>query len=245
MPAALAQMAPQDPEYAALKTAFARYREIAKNGGWPPVREGMTDADLLVAAHARHIPEMTDSSSDSADVHSALYDDAPLDEATATAQAKRAARSPLAAELVRFQFHHGIPVTGKLDKTTITALNIPAEARAAQVAANMERHRWLPRTLGSRYVYVNVPAFRLDAYDSGQKTLTMRVVVGKEYEGRTTPTFSDSMREVVFRPYWNITPDIQRLEVGPKAASNPGWLEAQNMEYYKDGGATRIRQRPD
>jgi murein L,D-transpeptidase YcbB/YkuD len=52
------------------------------------------------------------------------------------------------------------------------------------------------------------------------------------------------MENVVFRPYWNITPDIQRLEVGPKAANNPGWLESQNMEYYKDGGATRIRQRP-
>jgi murein L,D-transpeptidase YcbB/YkuD len=74
--------------------------------------------------------------------------------------------------------------------------------------------------------------------------LSMRVVVGSEYQGRTTPTFSDSMEVAVFRPYWNITPDIQRLEVGPKAASNPGYLESQNMEYYKDGGATRIRQRP-
>ena len=35
----------------------------------------------------------------------------------------------------------------------------------------MERHRWLPRTLGTRYIYVNVPSFRLDAYDSGQKVL--------------------------------------------------------------------------
>ncbi|NUS33006.1 MAG: L,D-transpeptidase family protein, partial [Gemmatimonadaceae bacterium] len=38
--------------------------------------------------------------------------------------------------------------------------------------------------------------------------------------------------------------DIQRLEIEPKVASNPGYLEAENMEYYKDGGATRIRQRP-
>ena len=111
-------------------------------------------------------------------------------------------------------------------------------------SANLERHRWLPRTLGSRYVYVNVPAFRLDAYDSGQKTLSMKVVVGAEYEGKTTPVFSDSMESVVFRPYWNITPDIQRKEIGPKAASDPGYLERNEMEYYKDGGETRIRQRP-
>jgi murein L,D-transpeptidase YcbB/YkuD len=52
------------------------------------------------------------------------------------------------------------------------------------------------------------------------------------------------METVVFRPYWNITPDIQRKEIAPKAASDGGYLERNNMEYYKDGGETRIRQRP-
>jgi murein L,D-transpeptidase YcbB/YkuD len=198
----------------------------------------MPEPELLAAVHARHVPEMSDSTGGESDVHTAL------DSATERSSAKHAARSPLAAELVRFQAHHGLSHTGRLDKETLAALNITAEQRVQQIAANMERHRWLPRTLGTKYIYVNVPAFRLDAYDSGQKKLSMRVVVGAEYEGRTTPTFSDSMEVAVFRPYWNITPDIQRLEVGPKAASNPGWLESQNMEYYKDGGATRIRQRP-
>ncbi len=238
MAEALAQMAPQDPDYAALVHAYARYREIAASGGWQPVTQGMGDSALLAAVHARHVPEMSDSTKDSSDARAAL------DSMTDAASAKRSARSPLAAELVRFQQHHGLPATGKLDKETLAALNIPVEARVEQLAANMERHRWLPRTLGTRYIYVNVPAFRLDAYDSGQKQLTMRVVVGAEYEGRTTPTFSDSMEMAVFRPYWNITPDIQRLEVGPKIANNPGYLAAQNMEYYKDGSATRIRQRP-
>jgi murein L,D-transpeptidase YcbB/YkuD len=238
MAEALAQMAPQDPDYAALKNAYARYRQIAAAGGWPPVTEGMGEAELLAAVHARHVPEMSDSTKDSSDARAAL------DSIGDVASAKRAARSPLAAELVRFQQHHGLSATGRLDKETVAALNIPADARVRQLAANMERHRWLPRSLGSRYIYVNVPSFRLDAYDSGQKQLSMRVVVGAEYQGRTTPTFSDSMEMAVFRPYWNITPDIQRLEVGPKARANPGWLASQNMEYWKDGGVTRIRQRP-
>ena len=238
MAEALAAMAPQDPDYAALKSAYARYKQIAAAGGWAPVHEGMTDAELLAAVHARHVPEMSDSTKDSSDANAAL------DSMGDAASAKRSARSPLAAEIVRFQQHHQLPATGKLDKETVAALNITPEQRAEQLAANMERHRWLPRTLGSRYIYVNVPSFRLDAYDSGQKVLSMKVVVGSEYQGRTTPTFSDSMEVAVFRPYWNITPDIQRLEVGPKAANNPGYLARENMEYYKDGGVTRIRQRP-
>ena len=238
MKEALSLMAPQDPEYVGLRNALARYRKVVDGGGWAPITPDMGETELLAAIHARHVAEMSDSTRDSSDARAAL------DRASDAVNAKRAARSPLAAELVRFQTHHGLSVTGRLDKPTLVALNVPAEERVRQLVANMERHRWLPRTLGSRYIYVNVPSFRLDAYDSGQKQLTMRVVVGAEYEGRTTPTFSDSMEVAVFRPYWNVTPDIQRLEIAPKAASTPGWLESQNMEYWKDGGVTRIRQRP-
>jgi murein L,D-transpeptidase YcbB/YkuD len=238
MSEALAAMAPQDSDYVVLKSALARYRQIAAAGGWQPITEGMAEPQLLAAVHARHVPEMSDSTGGESDAHTAL------DSASEASSAKRAARSPLAAELVRFQAHHGLSHTGRLDKETLAALNITADERVQQIAANMERHRWLPRSLGARYIYVNVPSFRLDAYDSGKVQLSMRVVVGSEYEGRSTPTFSDSMEVAVFRPYWNITPDIQRNEIGPKAANNPGWLASQNMEYYKDGGATRIRQRP-
>jgi murein L,D-transpeptidase YcbB/YkuD len=72
----------------------------------------------------------------------------------------------------------------------------------------------------------------------------MKVVVGSEYKGRSTPTFSDSMETVVFRPYWNITPDIQSKEILPKLANDPGYLDRENMEFYRDGGVRRIRQRP-
>jgi murein L,D-transpeptidase YcbB/YkuD len=49
---------------------------------------------------------------------------------------------------------------------------------------------------------------------------------------------------VVFRPYWNITPDIQAKEIGPKVAADPSYLDRENMEFYTDGGARRIRQKP-
>jgi murein L,D-transpeptidase YcbB/YkuD len=244
MAAALAQMAPQDPDYAALKTAYARYKRVAAAGGWPTVTSTMSDADALAAVHARHVSEMTDSTADRSDSAAAADTTPTVEELKADQPKARHRRAPLAAEILRFQQHHGLEPTGRLNKETLDALNIPADARVLQIAANLERHRWLPRTLGSRYVYVNVPAFRLDAYDSGQKRLTMKVVVGSEFQGRATPTFSDSMEVAVFRPYWNITPDIQAKEVGPKAASNPGWLESQDMEYYRDGGVERIRQRP-
>ena len=237
MTEALKQMAPQSEEYAALKGAYARYRRLAANGGWPTVAANMSDADALAAVHARHVAEMADSTKDSSHVAGGA-------DSLDTEPKRVKARSPLAAEIVSFQRHHGLEATGRLDKETIATLNIPATERVRQIAANLERHRWLPRTLGSRYIFVNVPAYRLDAYDSGQVALSMKVVVGAEYKGRSTPTFSDSMETVVFRPYWNITPDIQSKEIVPRLASDPGYLGRENMEWYRDGGVQRIRQRP-
>src|SRR4030095_31049 len=105
----------------------------------------------------------------------------------------------------------------------------PAE-RAAQSASTLERHRWLPRALGQRYIYVNVPSFRLDAYDSGQRVLSMKVVVGAGDDGRATPGFSDSMRWVVFRPYWRPTTHIMKTEIFPKIKKDTAYLARNDME---------------
>ena len=251
MKQALAEMAPQGDGYAELKDAYARYRKIAASGGWPAISSSSGPA-LVAAVAARVDPELMrgDSSAAGARAVDSVATPAPVAAPegkkggkTAT-PAAAAAGAGLSKILAQYQEHHGLDRTGRLDKATLAELNVPAAERVKQIAANLERHRWLPRSLGSRYVYVNVPAFRLDAYDSGQKTLSMKVVVGKEYEGRVTPVFSDSMETVAFRPYWNITPDIQAKEVGPKVAADPGYLARENMEYYTDGGARRIRQKP-
>jgi murein L,D-transpeptidase YcbB/YkuD len=244
MKLSLAEMAPQDPDYATLKTAYARYLDIAAKGGWPKVPTASGPARDS-ALHARLDAELAADSLGVAQGDSAGGVPIPaVDSAVKEKAAPHGTDLALRAELKGFQERHGLERTGVLDKATIEEIDVPAADRAKQIAANLERHRWLPRQLGSRYVYVNVPAFRLDAYDSGQKTLSMRVVVGAEYEGKNTPVFSDSMETVVFRPYWNITPDIQRVEIGPKVAADPGYLERNDMEYYKDGSATRVRQRP-
>jgi murein L,D-transpeptidase YcbB/YkuD len=233
MKTSLAAMAPQSPEYAALKAAYSRYRDIAAKGGWPMITTGGAALQSRLA--------MEFAASDSTSAAAPVADSTAASAPATKAKKKTVARSPL---LSQFQERHGLDRTGTLDKLTLAALNVSAADRAKQIAANMERHRWLPRSLGTRYVYVNVPAFRLDAYDSGQKTLSMKVVVGDEYEDKNTPVFSDSMETVVFRPYWNITPDIQAKEIGPKVAADPSYLDRENMEFYTDGGARRIRQKP-
>jgi murein L,D-transpeptidase YcbB/YkuD len=131
-----------------------------------------------------------------------------------------------------------------LGEQTVKSLNVGPQIRAGQIAANLERYRWLPRMLGERYVIVNVPAFRLEGYEGGKKTIEMKVIVGAEYDERSTPVFSDTMQYVVFRPYWNVTDDIAANEILPKIASDPGYMARGNYEFFTSEGKRRVRQRP-
>jgi len=146
--------------------------------------------------------------------------------------------------LARWQARHDLEPDGSMGRATLAALNVSASERVKQIASNLERHRWLPRALGEKYVYVNVPSFRLDAFDSGQRVLSMKVVVGAEYNGHSTPVFADSMRWVVFRPYWLPTERTLKDEIIPKMKSDPTYLARNDMEFARDGGTRILRQRP-
>jgi murein L,D-transpeptidase YcbB/YkuD len=241
---AIAAMRPTGDEYAGLQKQLERYRGIVAKGGWMPIPDGKPLARGDTDSPARLAALRARLAAEGIDVPTASTDGASTTPARGAQPAVATFDDGLAAALAHFQALHAIAVDSQLGKETLVALNVPAEYRLGQIAANLERMRWMPRSLGRQYVYVNVPAFHLTAYDDGEPALEMKVIVGQEYEDKATPVFSDSMELVVFRPYWNVTPDIQAKEIEPKLASNPGYLAANDMEYFSDGGQRRIRQRP-
>jgi murein L,D-transpeptidase YcbB/YkuD len=120
-------------------------------------------------------------------------------------------------------------------------LTDPAMAQhAAQIALNLERWRWMPDDLGTRYIIVNIPSFHMEAHDAGQPTLQMKVVVGTPEH--KTPIFSDMMTTTVFSPYWNVPDSIVEGETAPEAARDPGFLQRNNIEILRlsKSGATPV-----
>lgn len=91
------------------------------------------------------------------------------------------------------------------------ALAITPAAEAAKrdlIRANMERWRWMPRTLGARHILVNVPAFTAAIVDNGQVTTRHRTVVGAR---RTpTPQLNAMVQGVTFNPWWTVPQSIIR-----------------------------------
>jgi murein L,D-transpeptidase YcbB/YkuD len=236
----IALIRPQNPAYDSLRVELIHYRELAAKGDWPTVpkgpalKPGQSDSRArLTALGARlraegYLPaDSTAQASDSTGGSTRMkYDTA------------------LAGAVASFQAHHDIGVDSMLGPETVDALNKPVNFRLGQIAANLERYRWLPRSLGDRYILVNVPAFELQAYDQGKQALQMKVIVGQDYEGKATPVFSDSMEFVVFRPYWIVTDSIANKEIYPKAEADPGYLDRNNYEIVTIEHRKRVRQKP-
>jgi murein L,D-transpeptidase YcbB/YkuD len=143
---------------------------------------------------------------------------------------------PLVDAVKSFQSRHGLEADGVIGAGTIRTLNVPIAHRIRQVELAMERMRWLPPMANEPTVFVNVALFRLWATDptAEGEPLRMNVVVGKSLD-HETPIFIAQMAYVVFRPYWNPTPDILRKEILPRARKDRGYLAKERLEIVASG----------
>jgi murein L,D-transpeptidase YcbB/YkuD len=103
-----------------------------------------------------------------------------------------------------------------------------------QIRMNLVRWRWMPRDLGDRYVFVNVPAYQMQVMEGEKPVLAMRVIVGDPKH--QTPLFSDEMTTIVFSPNWNVPESIIRKEMLPKLVDDPGYLQRQNIQVVGTSG---------
>jgi murein L,D-transpeptidase YcbB/YkuD len=152
----------------------------------------------------------------------------------------------LIAGVKNFQYRHGLATTGLLNKETVAMLNVPLEYRISQIELGLERMRWVPDQTEGRLIVVNIPSFRLWAFDAindpKSKPLTMRVVVG-EAEDKQTPSLSSTMNQIEFRPTWTVPQSIIKNEFLDKLENNPSYFTKRHMKVtYRDNGEISIRQ---
>lgn len=141
----------------------------------------------------------------------------------------------LTARIKRFQQDSGIKATGQIGPQTIGALNGDKRIDHRQALMdNMERLRWLPKNLGSRYVFVNQAGFRVDVMKDGKVEWTSKVIVGKP--NTQTAVFNDEMETVVFNPSWGVPQSIIRNEYLPKLRNDPGYLDRIGFKVVNGSG---------
>jgi murein L,D-transpeptidase YcbB/YkuD len=135
-----------------------------------------------------------------------------------------------------YQDRHGEFPTGNLDARTIDELNKPPAARIRQIELTLERWRWLPHSFPQPPVVVNLPEYRVRAMNpDGTVAFYKNVIIGKAY-GHKSPIFEKEIQYVVFRPYWDVTPSIQRNEIVPHIQKDPNYIAKHNFEVVTPQG---------
>jgi murein L,D-transpeptidase YcbB/YkuD len=135
-----------------------------------------------------------------------------------------------------YQDRHGETPTGNLDARTINELNTPPAVRIRQIKLTLERWRWLPHSFSQPPVVVNLPEYRARAMNpDGTVAFYKNVIIGKAY-GHKSPIFEKDIQYVVFRPYWDVTPSIQRNEIVPHIQKDPNYIAKHNFEVVTPQG---------
>ena len=221
---------PQFKHFGLLKSQLERYRQLAAQPGLqelPPPPKSLKPGDAY--AGAAPLERLL-----------VAFGDAPP---PAPDAAVPAALTPSLVEgLKSFQRRHGQTPDGILGHAAYVALTLPLAQRVRQIVLTMERWRWMPPKLESEPIIVNIPQFRLFAFesnaDSEAQIRQMDVIVGKSYHSTQTPVFAGDMTYVVFRPYWEVPHDIAVREIVPKARLDPQSIAARQMEIVDGYGAT-------
>ena len=251
--AAIAAAVPALPLYGRVVDALAHYRQLVRSmPPWPA---------LPPAARASLRPG--DAYPGAAQLRARLRLLGDLD-AGAESDDDTTYSAALAAAVRRFQARHGLEADGVPGRQTLAALAVPPTHRAAQLALTLERLRWLPPPPRGRVIAINIPTYRLWAFDlsdaNAAPPLEMRVIVGTAVR-TPTPLFIGQMRYLELNPYWNVPRSIQMGDIVPRLARDPGYLERNDMELVaRDGqvvhvsgstavarlraGTVRVRQRP-
>jgi L,D-transpeptidase YcbB len=146
----------------------------------------------------------------------------------------------VAVKVAGLQKASGLPVNGLFTAQTRRAMTGEGPtAEEAEIIANMEFWRWMPRELGEDHIFVNTPAYTMELRRAGATAFEARTIVGKAET--QTPFFSDEMDHIVVNPSWYIPPGILKRE--PKYL-NPAYAAARGYEIRTRGNFTSVRVPP-
>ena len=213
---------PSGVEYKTLRTAYLALQSKTL-ADWTPIPGGKS---IKPGARDPRVAALRQRLTVTGDYTAA----APL-----TADSEDVYSETLVAAVKTFQARSNLPAEGIVGKMTLGALNYSPDYRRKQLAINMERRRWLPdiKDRGVRHVLVNQPEYKVRLFDDNEEVYVSKVVIGrKKFQ---TAEFTNSIKFLVFNPYWNVPRSIATREFLPNIKSDPTVMARKGFEMFQGG----------
>lgn len=210
----------------ATKAAIKHYTDIVAGGGW------VTVPDATVKPGESHfaVVELRDRLRASGELSTSSSQSEVLDDEVVQA-------------LKIFQTNNGLTPSGRLDKSTVAALNVPAADRLKQLKTNLSRLTEMAGVVKAhrKYVIVNIPAAQVESVALNKVITRHTGVVGKV--DRPTPLLRSTITEMNFNPVWRLPPTVISQDLIPQGremqAAGKNVLVKTGIEAY-DGNGKKV-----
>ncbi len=230
----LKKLWPNHPQYVALHAAYDTYKKLVEAGGWQamPKMAGKQVKKGEIGPYITALRQRLQTEGYEVGAGDRFDDD-------------------LEVAVKTFQGRHQLDPDGVVTATVQKELDVTAEKRLKLIQLSLQRYRESEGRMAGDddfFIYVNIAFQMLWVYDHGAVVDKHKVIVGNNdtdsdqmsaVKGKINRTkmFSHKMVRVILAPKWFPTPRVVELELQPKLAKDPSFLEQQGYvrEVQPDG----------
>lgn len=140
----------------------------------------------------------------------------------------------LAEAIRKYQQRRKLNPDGKLTASLVKNLNNTDVNKYFRLAVTLDRYKQLPADMPDDYIFVNLPGYNLQVWESDTVAFTSRIICGKPETA--TPLLTSKINHLVIYPTWTVPASIIKKEMLPALKRNAGYLRKKGLNLYdKDG----------
>ncbi len=191
--------------------AAQRYQGVVASGGWPQLPAGTS---LSIGSKGAAVATLKRRLAIEGDLAPEAAQGETFDAATQAA-------------VKHFQSRNLLKQTGIVANMTLTAMNVPAEMRARQLEAAVQRLSTNHFPFGERYVVVNIPSAAVEAVENG--VVYRRYVAVAGDPEHHSPVVETKISAVNFNPTWTVPTSIIKNEIIPKMRKDKNYVKRTGL----------------
>jgi murein L,D-transpeptidase YcbB/YkuD len=128
----------------------------------------------------------------------------------------------LDTSIKQFQIKKGLKPDGLVSGSLVNAMNANDVDRFKSIAITLDRYKHMPDSIPVKYIWVNLPSFKLHVWDHDTLVFESKVICGKP--STPTPLLTGNITNMITYPTWTVPNSIIVKQYLPKLKTDPNYL---------------------